>query len=60
MYLAILRHAISAMLLRNDRRLEKLVYYVCKALLDFESRYTSLNQLVLALLVATQKLRSYF
>ncbi|MCV5005104.1 hypothetical protein OFM39_36155, partial [Escherichia coli] len=36
------------------------VYYVSKALLDPETRYTEIEKLILALATAAKKLRPYF
>ena len=36
------------------------MYYVSKRLLDAETRYSKLEKLVLAIVIASRKLRSYF
>ena len=36
------------------------VYYVSKTLVDAETRYTQLEKLALALVIAARKLRPYF
>ena len=59
MYLSVSKHAVSAMLLR-DQRVQQPIYYVSKTLFDTETRYLPLEKLVLALVHATRKLHHYF
>ena len=59
MYLSVLEHAVSVVLLR-DRGVQQPVYYINKALVDVETRYLPLEKLVLALVHVTQKLPHYF
>lgn len=59
-YLAVSGLAVSAVLVREKDSVQSPVYYVSKTLLDAETRYTPLEKLVLALVVASQKLRPYF
>ena len=59
MYLSVSKHAMSAMLLR-DQRVQQLVYYISKTLVDAETRYLPLEKLVLALVHAMRKLPHYF
>ena len=59
MYLSVSKHAMSAMLLR-DQRVQQLVYYISKTLVDVETRYLPLEKLVLALVHAMRKLPHYF
>jgi len=59
MYLSILEHAVSAVLLR-DQGVQQPVYYISKTLFDAETRYLPLEKLVLALVHATRKLPHYF
>ena len=58
-YLSVFDHAVSAVLLR-DQGVQQLVYYISKTLVDTETRYLSLEKLVLALVHATRKLPHYF
>ncbi|XP_023929376.1 uncharacterized protein LOC112040718 [Quercus suber] len=46
MYLAVSEHAASAMLLR-DKRIQQLVYYISKTLVDAETRYLPIEKLSL-------------
>ncbi|XP_017217112.1 uncharacterized protein LOC108194669 [Daucus carota subsp. sativus] len=45
---------------REEGNLQLHVYYVSKRLLDAETRYTNMERLVFALLLAARKLRPYF
>ena len=59
MYLSVSKHAVSAVLLR-DQGVQQPVYYISKTLVDVEMRYLPLEKLVLALVHATRKLPQYF
>ena len=52
MYLAVSKHAVSAVLIREEGSKQLPIYYVNKALLDAETRYSHLEKLALALIVA--------
>ena len=60
LYLAIFEKAVSIALVREEEKVQWLVYYVSKRLLDTEIKYPELEKLVLALMVASRKLRPYF
>ncbi|XP_038690528.1 uncharacterized protein LOC119989207 [Tripterygium wilfordii] len=60
MYLAVSGVAVSAVLVREENKKQLPVYYVSKSLLDAETRYSLLEKLALALVVAARKLRPYF
>ena len=57
MYLLVSKHAVSAMLLR-DNRVQQPMYYISMTLVDIETRYLPL--LELALVHATKKLPHLF
>ena len=59
MYLLVSDHAMSAVLLR-DQRVQMSMYYISKTLVDAKTRYLSLEKLVLVLVHATRKLPYYF
>ena len=59
MYLSVLEHAVSVVLLR-DQGVQQPVYYISKTLVHAETRYLPLEKLVLALVHATWKLPHYF
>lgn len=49
MYLSMFDHAVNAVLVRIERSLQKLVYYVSKTLLEAEDRYLPFEKVALAL-----------
>ncbi|XP_071906208.1 uncharacterized protein [Coffea arabica] len=59
-YLAAGEEAISAVLVREENKVQKPVYYVSRALQGAEAGYSAIERYVLALVHATRKLRSYF
>ncbi|KAL5847401.1 hypothetical protein ACOSQ3_010925 [Xanthoceras sorbifolium] len=60
LYLAVSETAVSAVLVREEDGKQLFVYYISKTLLDAEIRYTQLEKLALALIIAARKLRPYF
>lgn len=60
MYLAVSEHAVSAVLVREEGSKKLPVYYVSLSLVDAETRYSHLEKLAIALVVAARKLRPYF
>ena len=60
-YLAVTNWAVSAVLLSSLLpREQRPVYFISKALTDAETRYSRMEQTVLALRTVAQKLRPYF
>ena len=59
MYLSVSKHAISAVLLK-DQGVQQVIYYANKTLVDVETRYLLLEKLVLALIHVTRKFPHYF
>ncbi|XP_022853497.1 uncharacterized protein LOC111374967 [Olea europaea var. sylvestris] len=60
LYLVVSNKAISAVLIREERTTQLLIYYTSKALLSLETRYPDMQKLVLALITASKKLRPHF
>ncbi|XP_074303402.1 uncharacterized protein LOC141637893 [Silene latifolia] len=60
MCLSLTEVAVSAVLVREQVGSQHPVYYVSKSLLPAETRYTSLETFILALVTASYKLRPYF
>ncbi|KAM1277266.1 hypothetical protein ACFX2J_029426 [Malus domestica] len=58
-YLAVSDKAVSSALMRKKLGAQLLVY-TSKALFDAKTRYSMIEKLILALIVATQKMRPYF
>jgi ribonuclease HI len=60
LYLAVSASAVSSALIREEERVQKPVYYTSRALRGAEERYTNMEKLAFALLIASRKLRPYF
>ncbi|XP_028057519.1 uncharacterized protein LOC114261438 [Camellia sinensis] len=60
LYLAVSDHAMTAVLIQEVNKEQRLVYYVSKTLLDAETRYLPLEKLAYTLLIASRKLQHYF
>ncbi|XP_022893944.1 uncharacterized protein LOC111408413 [Olea europaea var. sylvestris] len=60
MYLAVSEMTVSAVLVCEEHGKQLPIYYVSKALLDAETRYSQLEKLALSLVSAARKLRPYF
>ncbi|XP_074370185.1 uncharacterized protein LOC141711548 [Apium graveolens] len=60
LYLAVSEYSVSTVLVKEEASHQSPVYYVSKRLLDAETRYTSMEKLVYALILATRKLRPYY
>uniref|UniRef100_A0A2N9IKM3 Uncharacterized protein n=1 Tax=Fagus sylvatica TaxID=28930 RepID=A0A2N9IKM3_FAGSY len=58
--LAISSSAVSSALIREEERVQKPVYYTSRALKGAEERYSNMEKLAFALLIASRKLRPYF
>ena len=54
MYLSVSKHAVSAVLLR-DQGVQQPIYYIRKTMVDAKTRYLPLEKLVLVLVHATQE-----
>ena len=59
-YIVVAPHAVSSVLIRDDKGLQKPVYYVSKSLHEAEVRYLPLEKAILAVVHATRKLPHYF
>ena len=51
---------MSAVLIQEEDKIQKLVYYISKILMGAEARYLKIEKLVYALLIASEKLHHYF
>ena len=52
--------AVSAALIKEENRLQLLVYYVSQAFQGAEAWYPRIEKITFALIVASRKLRPYF
>ncbi|KAI3746808.1 hypothetical protein L6452_09249 [Arctium lappa] len=60
LYLAVSTNSVSAVLIRETDSRQLPIYYVSKTLLDAETKYSSIEKLLLSLVMADKKLRHYF
>jgi len=60
LYLAVFEVVVSGVLIKEENKKQKPVFYTSKMLLDAETRYSDLEKMVLALVTAKKKLRHYF
>uniref|UniRef100_A0A2N9GAI6 Uncharacterized protein n=1 Tax=Fagus sylvatica TaxID=28930 RepID=A0A2N9GAI6_FAGSY len=60
LYLAVSASAVSSALIREEDHIQKPVYYTSRALRGAEERYSNMEKLAFALLIASRKLRPYF
>ena len=59
-YLVILEHAVSSVLLREVDKEQRLIYFVSKTFTDFQIRYLVRKKMLLALVITSWKLMHYF
>ncbi|XP_074360835.1 uncharacterized protein LOC141701086 [Apium graveolens] len=59
-YLSVTDHAMSGALVKESEGVQSPIYYISKSLVDAETRYMSLEKLVLALAMTSTKLRHHF
>ena len=60
LYLAVSEVAVSGVLIKEENKKQRPVFYTSKMLLDAETRYSDLEKMVLALVTVKKKLRHYF
>jgi hypothetical protein len=60
MYLAVSSSAVSSALIREEKGIQKPVYFTSRALRGAEERYPRIEKLAFALIVSARKLRRYF
>ncbi|GAU45421.1 hypothetical protein TSUD_182900 [Trifolium subterraneum] len=60
LYLAVASEAISVVLIRETEQGQKPVYFVSRALQGSELRYSQIEKIALAVIMAARKLRYYF
>ena len=53
-------YAVSLALIREERKIQRTVYYTSRALKGAEGRYPMMEKLTFALVTASRKLRNYF
>ena len=60
LYLAVIEYAISGALVREEEKVQRSVSYISKRLIDAETRYPKIENLALALVITSRKLKPYF
>lgn len=60
LYLVVSPIAISAVLVWEEGKLQKLVYYINKVFHDAETRYTRMKKLIFVLIISARKIWPYF
>lgn len=60
LYLAVSESAVGFVLVKEENKIQKPIYYVSKLLWDAETRYARIEKMVLALITSVRKLRPYF
>ncbi|KAK2999537.1 hypothetical protein RJ639_023236 [Escallonia herrerae] len=60
LYLSFIEVAISVVLVIEDNRLQRPIFYVSKVLQDVEVRYLKIDKIALALVILARHLRPYF
>ena len=60
LYLAVTPHTVSSVLVREEDKVQKPVYYVSWALRGAEERYLPMEKLAFALVTTPRKLKPYF
>ncbi|XP_010456559.1 PREDICTED: uncharacterized protein LOC104738020 [Camelina sativa] len=60
LYVAVSKSAVSGVLVREERREQRPIFYVSKSFTGAESRYPLMEKLALAVVVSARKLRPYF
>ena len=60
LYLRVSEFSISTVLIKEEDQAQQPVYYVSKRLLDAETRYSNMEKLAYALVLASHKPRPYF
>ena len=60
LYLAVTSHVVSSALIKEEDKVQRLMYYTSKALRGAEGQYPQMEKLAFALITAFRKLRHYF
>ena len=60
LYLVVSPHVVGSALIREEGKIQKLVYYTSRALRGAEGQYPMMEKLAFALVTAFRKLRHYF
>ena len=59
LYLVVSNKALSALLVKEKEKLQKIIYYVSKVLHGAELNYSTIKKIVLAMITTSRKLQPY-
>ena len=59
-YIVVASHVVSLVLVQDDNRVQKLIYYVSKSLHEVDVRYLPLERAILVVVYVMRKLPHYF
>ena len=60
MYLATTPEAVSSVLVREECRVQKSIYYLSRMLCGAETKYPQIEKVVFTIIITIQRLRPYF
>lgn len=60
LYLAVSTIVVSVTLIKEEQRVQRLVYYISQAFQGAEAKYPHMEKIMFALVVASRKLHPYF
>ena len=60
MYVATTSEAVSLVLIREEGKMQKPIYYISRVLCDAETRYSRIEKVILAIIATIHRLRPYF
>ena len=60
LYISTTQHTVGAALVREENKIQPRIYFVNKLLLDAETRYSMIEKVAYAVIIAARKLRPYF
>ena len=60
LYLAVSQTAVSSALIREELKVQRLVYYMNQAFQGAKARYPRIEKMAFSLIVASRKLHPYF
>ena len=60
LYLAVSTIVVSVTLIKEEQRVQRLVYYISQAFQGAEAKYPHMEKIMFALVVASRELRPYF
>lgn len=60
LYISTTQRTVSAAWIREENKVQYPIYFVCKLLLDVETKYSMIEKAAYAVIVAARKLGPYF